>query len=193
MSNEGMQGSKHLLRNTLSEEDDDFLYLASPLCEYNLEEIIENKGNPLRPQLTANKRASLTYQLMLGIAELHQLNILHRDLKPSNVLLGKQSQGLFESHFRMLYWVLEISIPWCWSLTCLYQIQHNFCTALQKPTAAEEPCMIVILVTGQWELPSILSMLKLLVPVCLQVITLSIDLYFTVKSFEWCYSFQIFG
>ncbi|KAJ8050598.1 Serine/threonine-protein kinase ppk4 [Holothuria leucospilota] len=78
----------YLLVPTLIEKDDDFVFLASPLCEYNLEEVIEQKSNPLRDKLTLLKRASMCYQLMLGLSELHKANILHRDLKPRNVLLG---------------------------------------------------------------------------------------------------------
>lgn len=81
--------SKYLLRQIVSEEDDDFVYLALPLCEYNLEEVIENDDNPFRTKLTAKSRASMCDQLMRGVAELHQANVLHRDLKPRNVLLGK--------------------------------------------------------------------------------------------------------
>lgn len=80
-----------LLVPTLIEKDDDFVYFASQLCEYNLEEVIEQKSNPLRDELTPLKRATMCHQLMLGLSELHKSNILHRDLKPRNVLLGKNS------------------------------------------------------------------------------------------------------
>ncbi|KAJ8050611.1 hypothetical protein HOLleu_03876 [Holothuria leucospilota] len=47
----------YLLVPTLIEKDD-FVFLASPLCEYNLEEVIEQKSNPLRDKLTLLKRAT---------------------------------------------------------------------------------------------------------------------------------------
>lgn len=48
----------------------------------------------LEPSIILNDRsmASITYQIMWGLAYLHYDNLLHRDIKPGNVLLNSRGQ-----------------------------------------------------------------------------------------------------
>ena len=68
------------------EQDDDITYLASRLCEFNLEEIEQQLCTTV---VTIENRVRMCMSLLNGIGELHQLNILHRDIKPRNVLIRK--------------------------------------------------------------------------------------------------------
>lgn len=79
----------HILPLLDYKEDEDFAYIVTPLCEYNLEEVIENKQCPWRVNLSSAKRTKLCMDFLLGLKELHDAGILHRDLKPSNLLIGK--------------------------------------------------------------------------------------------------------
>lgn len=81
--------TQHVLQSTAIVEDEYFLYLVSPLCEYNLYELVENKDFPQREHLTDNRRMEMCQQLLHGLQELHALDILHRDLSPRNVLFGR--------------------------------------------------------------------------------------------------------
>lgn len=90
------------------EEDDDFKYLASPLCECNLEELIENSY----PLGNKPSKKQMCYQLVLGVLQLHKMNIIHRDLKPRNVLLGKQPVPTWKfttEHNERFAWVRFVS------------------------------------------------------------------------------------
>lgn len=84
---------KNVLQPVCCFSDDDFTYITTPLCEYNLEELIEDKSCPLRQALEEKERMLMCSQFLEGLKELHDNSILHRDLKPSNVLLGKENSG----------------------------------------------------------------------------------------------------
>jgi len=83
--------AKHLLQHILVLEDTYFAYFVSPLCEYNLMELIENKDFPERKSLIENRRLEICQELLQGLQELHSYGILHRNLKPKNILFGKSS------------------------------------------------------------------------------------------------------
>lgn len=80
---------KHLLQPIAVLEDAYFAYFVSPLCEYSLTDLIENKDFPERQSLTEDRRLGICQELLLGLQELHSHGILHRDLKPENILFGK--------------------------------------------------------------------------------------------------------
>ncbi|KAJ8018717.1 Serine/threonine-protein kinase ppk4 [Holothuria leucospilota] len=82
--NKRPEKNKHIAP-VIATEEDDFKYLAIPLCECNLEEPTEN-GYELDNKLS---KVQMCYQLILGLHQLHEMDI-HRDLKPRKVLLGKQ-------------------------------------------------------------------------------------------------------
>ncbi|XP_026076500.1 serine/threonine-protein kinase Nek2-like [Carassius auratus] len=78
--------AEHLLKPIAVLEDTYFAYFISPLCEYNLMELIENKDFPEREGLTEHRRLEICQELLQGLQELHSCGILHRGLKPENIL-----------------------------------------------------------------------------------------------------------
>ena len=81
--------AEHLLQPIAMFTDAYFVYFVSPLCEYSLMELIENKDFTERQSLTEERRLGICQELLLGLQELHSHGILHRDLKPENILFGK--------------------------------------------------------------------------------------------------------
>ncbi|XP_070550829.1 uncharacterized protein [Ptychodera flava] len=77
---------KNVLPQVHVEEDDDFTYFVTPLCEGNARDLIEGRI-PCKLPLTVNRRLSLCKDFLTGINELHQMGIIHRDLKPENLLI----------------------------------------------------------------------------------------------------------
>ena len=79
----------HVLPLLSCKTDEDFAYLVSPLCEYNLKEIIEDESCPWKAELSHERRFAMCLQFLYALKELHDASIVHRDLKPSNILLGE--------------------------------------------------------------------------------------------------------
>ncbi|KAJ8018999.1 Serine/threonine-protein kinase/endoribonuclease IRE2 [Holothuria leucospilota] len=70
------------------EEDEDFTYIVTELCEYDLKAVIEDNKNPIGASLSPEKRVKLCVDILKGLRDLHSINVIHRDLKPSNILIG---------------------------------------------------------------------------------------------------------
>ncbi|XP_071852898.1 uncharacterized protein [Apostichopus japonicus] len=71
------------------ENDEDFYYVVTPLCECDLESFI--KASSLPSQL---QQIKLCLDILNGLVELHSFDIVHRDLKPRNVLINKKGDAL---------------------------------------------------------------------------------------------------
>ena len=63
--------AEHLLQPLTVLEDTYFVYVVSPLCEYSLRDLIENKDFPERQNLTEQRRLRICQELLLGLQELH--------------------------------------------------------------------------------------------------------------------------
>ena len=94
--------AEHLLQPLSVLEDGYFAYFVSPLCEYNLMDLIENKDFPERENLTEPRRLEICQNLLMGLQELHSHRILHRDLKPENILFGKRNIIGFDSQILIM-------------------------------------------------------------------------------------------
>ncbi|XP_070538829.1 uncharacterized protein [Ptychodera flava] len=75
----------NILPQICVEKDEDFTYLASQLCEYNLKEVVEQPTCSF--QLTSDYCMELCCDFLQGIHNLHGLGIIHRDIKPENLLI----------------------------------------------------------------------------------------------------------
>ncbi len=91
--------AEHLLQPIAVLEDSYFAYFVTPLCEYNLMELIENKDFPERKGLTEHRRLEMCQELLQGLQELHSHGLLHRDLKPENILFGKNNLWISHRHY----------------------------------------------------------------------------------------------
>jgi serine/threonine-protein kinase/endoribonuclease IRE1 len=82
-----IQSDQHenILRYYAKEEDSSFIYLALELCHCSLIDLVDQTAI----HKTANRMLVL-YNMLTGLAHLHELNIVHRDLKPANILLTRQ-------------------------------------------------------------------------------------------------------
>jgi|GEM_PF-2435226 len=83
----GLFDSPHLIRVFTSEIIEDDLHLV---MEYagggSLADLIQNARKRQQP-LPIRRVIEIGYQIALGLAALHEAEVIHRDLKPSNVLL----------------------------------------------------------------------------------------------------------
>ncbi|XP_022104267.1 uncharacterized protein LOC110986593 isoform X2 [Acanthaster planci] len=86
---QSLQG-KHLtnvLQTFCVEHDEDFTYLASELCEMNIQEVVEATLPFADKHRTDEGRKKLCLGFLNGLQELHSLGIVHRDIKPANALI----------------------------------------------------------------------------------------------------------
>ncbi|XP_077978108.1 uncharacterized protein LOC144433636 [Glandiceps talaboti] len=89
LSDKSVPALDNVLPQIHVEEDDDFTYLITPLCEGNVCELIEKKFSSDLPitDLTTVKCLSLCKDFLTGLNELHRIGIIHRDIKPENLLI----------------------------------------------------------------------------------------------------------
>ncbi|GAM20157.1 hypothetical protein SAMD00019534_033320 [Acytostelium subglobosum LB1] len=75
--------AENLVRYIGREQDDNFIYLGTSLCEMSLQQLVENH----KDRFKAMDKHAMINDIIKGLRLLHRHDIVHNDLNPSNVLL----------------------------------------------------------------------------------------------------------
>eukprot|EP01080_Neovahlkampfia_damariscottae_P000189 gene189-4435_t len=67
------------------------IYLIMELCDFNLDEIIQQKRQTLEV-FDSYFLQDIIMQICSSLKEIHQNNIIHRDIKPQNIMIQKESE-----------------------------------------------------------------------------------------------------
>ena len=80
--------SLHVVQYVDSTSDKNFGYIAMQLCEFNLDEYIKQR----QPAVSERKR--IAREVLDGLKDLHENDVIHRDIKPQNLLLDPETAVL---------------------------------------------------------------------------------------------------
>ncbi|XP_077069755.1 serine/threonine-protein kinase/endoribonuclease IRE1 isoform X3 [Siphateles boraxobius] len=85
--------SKNIVRYVDLAEDEDFYYLALQLCEYDIEDYMDDLRQQEQKDID-NALMKIVKETLLGLQVLHHADVVHRDIKPRNVLIdsGKNAR-----------------------------------------------------------------------------------------------------
>lgn len=95
----------NIIRYFVSQEDQQFTYLALELCSFTLKDYVMR--NDLKSRISSK---TVIEKMFGGLRWLHSLKIVHRDIKPTNVLLMEKPDGELELKISDFGFAKEIEI-----------------------------------------------------------------------------------
>ncbi|CAM4337699.1 unnamed protein product [Leuciscus chuanchicus] len=84
--------SQYIVRYVTFTMDKDFYYLASRLCEYDLEDYMDEL-RLLEQKDKDDALRKIVKEMLLGLQVLHRAGVIHCDIKPRNVLIDTEKRA----------------------------------------------------------------------------------------------------
>ncbi|MGE0631438.1 MAG: protein kinase [Parachlamydiales bacterium] len=105
-------------------EDKKVLYLIEEYCQGKTLHRLLNRMQEGLYKLTFSEKLSLAHDILLGLKQFHDAQLIHHDIKPDNILLNKTSEGKLSAvlsdfniscytHDRLLKDIARVVPNWC--------------------------------------------------------------------------------